>query len=138
MTNSQPIATPFWGRVQFGKTKVNEKHTAHRSEFRKTGNLRDLLPFTIDGKAVWLISVENEDRCVTAGAVVECPLQLVAQKLVERTHDYASADQVEAHLARTEDSRRLIAEVNDRLAGKRSVVVQSAPAPEPLIPRGKN
>jgi len=61
-------------------------------------------------ECVWLVSITNNDKGTTPGAVVECDRRNAAMRLTEKTHERATEAQVEAFQGQREAEGRSLAE----------------------------
>jgi hypothetical protein len=62
-----------------------------------------------DGKAVWIVSKDNDQRSTTAGSVCLATLRLAALRIVEGTHTIATPEQIQGHEAAQSEHAGLIA-----------------------------
>jgi hypothetical protein len=123
--------TSSWARVDFANQEVERVEKEHQDRYRETGNLKDLLPFVAGGRAVYATSLDNEERCVTAGACCEIPRRLIGQRIAERTHRLATAGEIEQYQQLLARNKQAVAEIDARSAGRNILAI------EPLKPAKK-
>lgn len=95
--------------------------------WKQVGLLAEQLPA---GEVVTLCSIDNEEKGTKAGAIVECERKLGAQRIVEKTHRLATAEEIAKELARSEKQLE-----RDRARGIRrapkTVLLQTGPYQPP-------
>jgi hypothetical protein len=116
----------FWGYVETQRLELVEQHRERERRFREFGDPAAWQGQPEHGHSIYIVSKPRKGP----GAVVEAGMRLAAQRIVEVSHDVATAAQIEKHLAEREEQRLQIAANEEKMnKGPRAVFVKSAEAP---------
>jgi len=116
----------FWTFVDEKKNELIKEHNSRAENFRTTGDPKAWLGQPQHPHSVYIVSRPRKGP----GAVVEAGTRLAAQRIVEQSHEVATAAQIEKHLAEREEQRLQIAANEEKMnKGPRAVFVKSAEAP---------
>jgi hypothetical protein len=74
--------------------------------------------YRMSQKAVWLMSVENDEKGSVAGSVIEANPWVAAERLYDKTHELASEAQIEGEVQRRKKQSELIARLEEERQGK--------------------
>lgn len=95
------------------------KHATKRENFAATHDPLCWEGQPTDGKSLYIVSRENEQRSTTAGAVCLAVLDLAALRILEGTHAAASSEQISVHLEKEAERGRELAAMERAAAIRR-------------------
>ena len=100
---TQMDSKTFWKYVDTKKENLIEQHKDRVSAYL-AGNkdVKALRGQPLDGKCLYIVSIENLDKGTTSGMVSEATYRLAAQRLLENTHQVASPEDIAMHLSARE------------------------------------
>lgn len=96
----------FWSYVEKAEAKLKEDHSERAAAFRSSKDPLDWAGQPDTGLEIYLVSIQHYERGITPGVVYVLHRRLAAQRIVEATHQVASAAEIKGHLARLEKNRQ--------------------------------
>jgi hypothetical protein len=117
----------FWNYVDEKAAELRAEATVRTKTYKKTGNIADLEGQPENGHSLYIVSRKALRQGVSGGHVVETSIRLGAQRIVEETHEVATAEQIQQFLlSRTTEREQLMKDEefrNRHNAPKLTVVV---------------
>jgi hypothetical protein len=128
-------AKTFWRFRDQKREALLQQHQQRLTRYRASQDITDLEGQPADGKSLYIVSREVPG-IVEAGAVTEATYGLAAQRILESSHDVATAEQIARFLRQQAENLALSRELDARTR-ERQMVTIPATAPAPLRPAGK-
>jgi len=122
------LSVGYWHKVARLGDAEQTAHDERQRRFRETSDLAVLEGQTMhDG--LFMMSVENEERCTAGGAVCAIPFKLIGCKLADKTHRRATAQEIE-EMHRQQESRKALSERAEDAINRRRTVHLRAVEPQ--------
>ena len=98
----------FWYHVENKKQELVAAHLYRKAEYEATKDLASFKGQPTDGHTIFLVSKENLDKNSLAGSICRAQIRLASQRIIEQTHEVASAEQITAHVTDRETAQKLV------------------------------
>lgn len=124
----------FWKHVDTKTEVLLDAHGERRRAFRDSGDKATFQGQPEDGKSLYIVSIENLEKNITPGQVVQCTYRIGGQRLIESTHRVATAEEISTFLeGREVEKKHIRKEAQDRkqqfVVNVPAAGVTQAPAP---------
>lgn len=127
----------FWSYVENQKDELIALRKKHVQSFRESGDPAALEGQPEDTKIVFIVSKRSLDRGTEPGHVCLTHLRIAAQRMIEGTHEVASATQIAQYLKEREVHQAEVRRMNDIRREASGQVIQNVwPGMAPQMPAG--